>query len=166
MALLTHYLVVIVHLIEVLVYVITPRILGEMDHNSRRWLPSLRQTETTVAYLPAGRTHPLLVTYSLDKRLPIAIEEARSAELPTYPSAVLVVAKGLCIDGLLSALMACGPIHTIVDLVRAACQDLDAFGGAVGRLVVKLNGNLRFVNIHTPAANEMGGVCFILHAVL
>ncbi len=112
--------------------IVTARVPCLVDHDSRRGLPPLWQTETAVAYQSAWGTHPLLVQDGLHEAFAVAVEKTWAAELPPDPLAVLVVAHGLCVDGLLSALVACGAAYSVVDLVRASLRDFDVVGGGVG----------------------------------
>lgn len=101
--------------------------------------PSLRQTETTIAYLPTRRTHPSLVHQGLDQTLPVAIQKTGGTKLPPDAPAVFIVAHCFCVDGFLAALMACGSLDAVVDLVGASRCHFDVASGSVRTHIVQLN---------------------------
>lgn len=89
-----------------------------MDHDTSRRFSSLRQTETTVAHVSAGRANPQSVQQGYFNVLSVSIKETGPAKLAPNPRTVNVVASGLGVDGLLTALVASGPVDTVVDLFR------------------------------------------------
>jgi hypothetical protein len=122
--------VVIVVLVQILVNVVIACLPCQVDHDPSRWLPSLGQAKTTVAYLPARWTYPAVVAQWLTEVLSVAIDQTWTTELSAHASAVLVPTDCLGVDGFLSALVARGAPHAIIYLVRAS------FNGVYGATVV------------------------------
>ena len=120
--------------------IIVARLPSQVDQYPGGGLPSLGEAEAAVADLPTWRTHPLFVQQCLPDALPIAVEEAWPTELPPQSLAVPVVADGLGVHCLLSALVTGGAVSTVVDLVRAPFRDIEATGGGDGWLAVQLDG--------------------------
>ena len=87
-----------------------------MNHDPSRRFPSFRETETAVADTSAGRAHPLFLQQGFPDVFPVAIQEARTAKLPTDATTIDVVADRFGVGGLLSALVASGTVYTVVDL--------------------------------------------------
>ena len=136
-------------------HTVAPCLLGVMDQDPCWRLASLRQTEAAVADLPTRRTHPRTIPEGIHNTLPVTVQQARGAELPTHSATVLVVAYGFSVDGLLPALMASGAFVAVVDLVRATCRHLDVSSGTVRGYVVQLNGSLLNLRAYPPATEKV-----------
>lgn len=111
----------------------------QVDHDARRRAALLGQAEAAVADPPAGGAHPLSAAQHLHDVLPVAVLEARGAELAPDAVAVSVVADGLRVGRLLAALVAGGAVDLVVDLLRAAVDDAPGGGQRAGRLAVELD---------------------------
>lgn len=136
--------------------IVATSFLGMVDQYPRRGLTPLRQTKTTVANLPTGRTHPRVVPERVHETFPVPILQTGGAELPPNSSTMLVVAHSFAVDGLLPALVTRRAINTVVDLIRASLYHLDVAAGAVPRDVIKLDRDF-ILRIHgnSPAAVDV-----------
>lgn len=112
---------------------ITASISSMMNQYPSRWPAPLGHAKAAVADLPARWTHPFLVSERLHQPFTVAVLQTRCTELTPHSPTVLVVADGLGINGLLTALMTRCPIDLVIDFVRASFDDFDVACCRVGR---------------------------------
>ena len=134
--------VIVICFVQILVDAVIASLTSKVNQNPSRGFPSLGHTEAAVTNLATWRTHPFWVPQRLGQPLPIPILQAGGAELTSDPSAVLVVADGLDVLGLLATLMAGGAVDAVVHLGGATLYNFDVTVGRVGGDIVQLDGKL------------------------
>ena len=148
--------VVIIGLLEILHHTVESSIPGFVNHDASWRLPPLRQTEATVTYPPAWRTHPGLVQENCLDVFSVAIQEAWPTELTSHSATVGVVTDRLGIHCLLPTLMAGGTVDAIVDLLRRSLGYLPDFPASTDWLVIQLDRDW-LVFTESPLSAEIGG---------
>ncbi len=131
-------------------HIATPSISSVMNQNPSWRFSPLRHTETTIANLPARRTHPFPVPQRISKSFPVSILQTGGTKLSPYPPAVLVVANCLDVNCFLPTLVAGGASNAIIYLVWASVDHFDVSCWGETCHIVQFYGEVIFCGYMPP----------------